>query len=461
MGICGNLSELARKFNYIDPSNYTKFDVKRGLRNDDGTGVLVGLTTVGEVEGYVKQDGHVTAIPGKLYYRGIEVEDLVAGFEREGHFGFEETVFLLIFGRLPTRLELEEFTLTLGEMRILPKNFSRDVLQTFRTPDIMNALGRSTMVLYSRDKRADDLSLENQIRQGLELCAKLVPLVPWAYYSVEYGFRDRSLIIHMPEVQHSAAETFLRLLRPNMEFTELEAKTLDVALVLHAEHGGGNNSTFTMRVVSSTGTDFYSAATAALGSLKGPLHGGANVQVVKMFEEVKRDVTNWHSRDEVRDWIQKLLKKEKFDQMGVLYGFGHAVYTISDPRAVILKKYARKLAIEKGREEELELYELFEEEAPKVLKEMGKGSKEALCANVDFYSGFVYDCLGIPPEVFTPLFAMARMAGWAAHRIEMLTGPLKIVRPAFKYVGELAKAYELLNERRCPDAVDTASVLAR
>jgi citrate synthase len=265
----------------------------------------------------------------------------------------------------------------------------------------------------------------------------------------------------MPDVSHTAAETFLRLLRPTMEFTELEARTLDVALVLHAEHGGGNNSTFTMRVVSSTGTDFYSAATAAVGSLKGPLHGGANVQVVKMFEEIKRDVKNWHSRDEVRDWIHKLLNKEKFDQRGVLYGFGHAVYTISDPRAEILKRYARKLAAEKGREDEFELYEIFEQEAPKVLKEMGKGSKEALCANVDFYSGFVYDCLGIPSEVFTPLFAMSRMAGWAAHRIEMLTGPLKIVRPAFQYVGELEKPFVDLNDRKCPDAVDTASVLAR
>jgi citrate synthase len=317
------------------------------------------------------------------------------------------------------------------------------------------------MVLYSRDKRADDLALENQIRQGLELVAKLVPLVPWAYYSIDYGFRDRSLIIHMPDSTHTAAETFLRLLRPNMEFTALEARVLDVALVLHAEHGGGNNSTFTMRVVSSTGTDFYAAATAAVGSLKGPLHGGANVQVVKMFEEVKRDVKNWHSRDEVRAWIVQLLKKEKFDRTGVLYGFGHAVYTISDPRAVILKRYARKLAIEKGRQDELELYELFEEEAPRVLKEMGKGSKEALCANVDFYSGFIYDCLGIPTEVFTPLFAMARMAGWAAHRIEMLTGPLKIVRPAFKYIGEIDVPYTPVNERKCPDAADSASVLAR
>jgi citrate synthase len=442
-----DLGNSAGDNNGIDPRFYSLFHVKRGLRNQDGSGVLVGLTTVSTVMGYQKVDEDVVPIPGKLFYRGIDVESLVKGSEAEGRFGFEETIYLLLFGTLPSTDELKTFTETLGELRMLPKNFTRDVLMTFRTPDIMNSLGRSVMTLYGRDPEPDNLSVPNQVRQSMELIAKVQPLVPWAYWAIQSGYHNNSLIIHTPDPALSSAENVLRLLRPDGQYTPLEAKTLDIALILHAEHGGGNNSTFTMRVVSSSGTDIYSAATAAVGSLKGPLHGGANVRVVGMMEDVQKTLSDWTSKDQIRAYIEKLLRGETYDGAGKLYGFGHAVYTVSDPRAIVLREYARLLSIEKGREEEFELYKAFEAEAPDVLKGIKKNTKGAVCSNVDFYSGFVYDCLGIPTEVFTPLFAMSRMAGWAAHRIELMTNPLKIVRPAFKYIGQREKAYTPLVER--------------
>ncbi len=441
------MSQIAETANYIPNERYTEHSVKRGLRNEDGSGVLVGLTTIANVIGYSKDEaGVVHPIEGQLRYRGMEIRQIVEDVEKIGRFGFEETAYLLLFGDEPNESQRQEFIETMAGMRVLPDNFARDVLQTFRTGNIMNALARSVLTLYSIDDKADDLDLPNQLRQAMELIARLPVLVPYAHHVIQHSIHRKSLIVHRPDPTLSTAENFLMLLRPNKEFTETEASLLDLALLLHADHGGGNNSTFVTRAVSSTMTDFYSAIGAAIGSLKGPLHGGANLQVVRMMEDMKNTVKNPHSRDEVRDYLFKLLNKQAYDGAGKIYGMGHAVYTYSDPRAIILRERARKLAQENDREGELAMYELVEQEAPKVFQEFRKNPKAIISANVDFYSGFVYESMNIPRDLFTPLFAMGRMVGWAAHRIEMLSNPVKIMRPAYASVCQYCR-----NVRVCDD----------
>lgn len=429
-----NLGEMAQANNEIRGDCFQRYNVKDGLRNPDGSGVLVGLTKVSGVTGYQKIDEELVPMPGVLTYRGENVGDLVRRFRNEGRHGFEETAFLLLFGQRPTAEEATWFNAALGEMRTLPKNFARDVLQTFRTPDIMNALGRSILTLYSIDENPEDRSLGNQIRQAMEMVARVATLVPHAYYSIQHGFHGDSLIIHHPDPALGTAENFLRLLRPDKHFDALEARVLDTALTLHADHGGGNNSTFSVRVISSTHTDIYSAIGAAVGSLKGPLHGGANIRVVQMMDDLRARLGATPSRDAVRGYLRDILEKKALDGNGKIYGLGHAVYTLSDPRALILKREALELAKAKDREEEFALYETVEDLAPDVLREFKNSPDAAISVNVDFYSGFVYDSLDIPREVFTPLFAVGRMAGWTAHRIEMLTNRLKIVRPAYKTI---------------------------
>jgi citrate synthase len=428
------LGEIARHNNEIRPSCYQRYNVKDGLRNADGSGVLVGLTTISAVIGYQKIDEELIPVPGQLKYRGIEVGELVKSFREAGRYGFEETAYLLLFGHRPSMDERLWFEQTLGGMRALPKNFARDVLQTFRTPDIMNALGRSILTLYGIDENPEDLTLGNQVRQAMEMVARVATLVPHAHYSIQQGFHGDSLIIHRPDPALGTAENFLRLLRPDKSFTEVEARVLDTTLVLHADHGGGNNSTFSTRVVSSTLTDTYSALGAAIGSLKGPLHGGANVRVAKMMDDIKERLGPRPKRDALRGYLLDVLAGKALDGSGKIYGLGHAVYTLSDPRALILKEEARDLAVEKGREDDFALYEAVEELAPGVLQEYKNNPDAAVCINVDFYSGFVYDSLRFPREVFTPLFAVGRMPGWTAHRIEMLTNHVKIMRPAYKTV---------------------------
>ncbi len=428
--------EIATQKNKVDPKFYHFYRVKRGLRNADGTGVLAGLTTVSQVRGYEKRDEEIVPVEGRLFYRGIDIKDLIEGFEQEKRFGFDETVYLLLFGKLPSEEELAEFAGVMGELRTLPLNFPRDVLQTFRTRDVMNALTRSMLTLYSIDEQADELSVPNQVRQAMELISKINTLVPYAYYSMRQAFFNESLIIHSPDPKLCAAGNFLRLLRPNTEFTELEAKTLDVALILHADHGGGNNSTFTMRVTTSTMTDFYSSAAAALGSLKGPLHGGASGRVASMMANIRDTVGLDSSDTALRDYLFKILRGESYDKQGKLYGLGHAVYTLSDPRAEILREYARKLAKEKGREDEFNLFQRVETIGREAVLEHKNNPAMTVSSNVDFYSGFVYDCLGIPQELYTPLFAVARMVGWSAHRLELMSTSSKLMRPAYKSLGK-------------------------
>jgi citrate synthase len=428
------LGEQARSNNRLQPGCFNRFGVKHGLRNEDGSGVLVGLTTVSAVFGYETIDDKFTPIEGRLYYRGVDLEDIVKRFEDEDRFGFEEVTYLILFGAFPSPEELTRFKATLAEMRPLPQHFARDALQTCPTPNIMNGLARFILTLYSADPDPESLSFDNQVRQALEVVARMPTLVPYAYHVIRYNRDEESLIFHKPDPALSAAENFLRLLRKDGEYTDLEARVMDICLVLHADHGGGNNSTFTTRVVSSTLTDIYSSIAAAIGSLKGLLHGGANGRVVDMMEDIKKTVGGPITRDAVRNYLYRLVQGEAFDGHGKVYGIGHAVYTKSDPRAVILKRYAKRLAVEKGREDDLELWEMVEEEAPKILREVKRDDSIVISPNVDFYSAFVYQSLGIPREIFTPLFAMGRMPGWCAHRLEMMSNPMKIVRPAFKAV---------------------------
>lgn len=438
MSYFDELSVIAENMNHIPSDLYTKHGVKRGLRNEDGSGVLVGLTTVSNVVGYKKTEAGVLPVEGEQHFRGIEIRKLVNDMGPHPRYQFERTAYLLLFGENPTPEQLTRFNEELASMRALPINFVRDVLETCPTRDIMISLSRAVLSMYSLDPKADDLSLPNQIRQGMELIARMPVLVPYAYHILQHAFHEGSLIVHRPDPNLSTAENFLRLLRPNSEYTPTEAETLDLALLLHADHGGGNNSTFVARAVSSTLTDFYSAIAAAIGSLKGPLHGGANLQVVEMMRSLRTWVNNPLSRDEIRDFLFRLLRKEVHDRQGKIYGLGHAVYTKSDPRAGILRDHARALAKEQGREEELAMYELVEQEAPKVFQEYRK-EDDVICANVDFYSGFVYECLNIPKQVFTPLFAASRIVGWSAHRIELMSNPVKIMRPAYKHVCKYCK----------------------
>ncbi len=421
----------------IDTELFEQFDVKRGLRNKDGTGVLVGLTNIGDVVGYKKEDGKVVAIPGRLLYRGIDIEDITHGFQKENRHGFDETVYLLLTGNLPNSDQLREFSQHMASLRPLPDDFVKDMILSMKGKDVLNILARSVLGLYTLDEKPDDISLDNMIKQSLNIMAKFPTIVAYSYQALRHLYQWKTLSIRHPQVNMTTAENFLYLIKGDCTgFTKLEADLLDLLLVLHAEHGGGNNSTFTMRVTSSSETDIYSSVTSAIGSLKGPLHGGANVRVLEMMENLKAHVKDWTSEMEVEEYLLKILNKKANDMSGKIYGIGHAVYTISDPRAAILKAKARELAIEKGRLDEFELYSMVERLTPEVFRVFkGEKSTKVVCINVDFYSGFVYACLDIPKELYTPLFAVARVAGWCTHRIEELTFSAKrLIRPAFKNV---------------------------
>jgi citrate synthase len=427
------LSHLTEESCKIEENLFKEFDVKRGLRNADHTGVLVGLTRVGSVVGYEKRDGKLVAIDGKLIYRGIEISDLVHGCQAEKRPGYDETVFLLLFGRLPKKTELDEFSEGLAELRALPENFNRDMIMTMKGKDIMNMLARSILALYTLDENADDTSIENILKQSISLIAKFPTIAVYSYHAMRHLIYYDTLTVRYPDKKLSTAENFLYMLKGN-DYTPLEAELLDLCLVLHAEHGGGNNSTFTTRVVSSSGTDTYSAVVAAIGSLKGPLHGGANIEVINMMDNIKANVKNWSNDEEIAAYLRKILAKEAYDKSGKIYGFGHAVYTVSDPRALLLKDKARLLSKEKGREDELGLYEAIERLGPEIYYEFKATMDKLISPNVDFYSGFVYECLKIPKELFTPLFAISRISGWCAHRLEEMISGKRIIRPAYKAV---------------------------
>ncbi|MCR4692325.1 MAG: citrate/2-methylcitrate synthase [Firmicutes bacterium] len=425
------LAEKCVKNGYIDPELYDKYEVRRGLRYKSGRGVLTGLTEIGEVKSYTIDDGEMIPCEGKLYYRGVDVEQIVKGFSDENRFGFEETAYLLLFGEQPTKADLDEFKHDLGVYRLLPTSFVRDIIMKAPSGDMMNTLARSVLTLYAYDKYADSTDIKNVLRQSMQLIALFPLLSVYGYQAYNHYQKGQSLFIHTPPENLSTAEAILYMLRPDSKFTDLEAKLLDICLVLHAEHGGGNNSSFTTHVVSSSGTDTYSSVAASLGSLKGPKHGGANKKVVEMFEDIKNNISDYKNDEQIRDYLNKILKKEAFDKSGLIYGIGHAVYSLSDPRARILKGFVGSLAKEKGKEEELELYYAVERIAIELLS--GKRNRP-ISANVDFYSGFVYSMLGLPLELYTPIFAIARIAGWSAHRIEELMSKGKIIRPAYKNV---------------------------
>lgn len=439
------LTEVCKEHSSLDLSLYGKYDVKRGLRDINGKGVLAGLTQVSNVKATKIVDGQEVPCAGSLSYRGYDIKELTGGFIKDKRFGFEETAYLLLFGKLPNKEELKEFSDLLANQRSLPKNFTRDVIMKAPSSDIMNALSRSVLTLYSYDKNPDDISLPNVLRQCLNLISVFPLLSVYGYQAYNHFVRGKSLYIHNPKKELSTAENILRMLRPDKKYTALEAQILDIALILHMEHGGGNNSTFTTHVVSSSGTDTYSAIAAALGSLKGPKHGGANIKVVSMVQDMKKEVKDWEDEDEVRDYLKKLLHKEAFDRRGLIYGMGHAVYSVSDPRAEVFKGFVETLAKEKGRMKDYRLYSMVERLAPEVIAEERKIYK-GVSANVDFYSGFVYSMLDLPLELFTPMFAVARIVGWSAHRMEELINTDKIIRPAYKNVLEPA-AYVPLDER--------------
>ncbi|MEI7885256.1 MAG: citrate/2-methylcitrate synthase [Clostridia bacterium] len=438
-------SQMALEANNLDTELYKRYEVKRGLRDLNGKGVLAGLTRIGEVSSYITYEGESIPAPGQLNYRGINIENLVDGFIKEKRFGFEETCFLLLVGHLPTSTELAEFKLVLADNYRLPEDFLRDIIMKAPSKDMMNLIARSVLTLYSFDEHADDISEKNVLRQSIQLIASFPLLAIYGYQVYNHYHKNKSLFIHAPQTDLSIAENILYMLRPDNQYTQLEAKLLDLALVLHAEHGGGNNSTFTAHVVTSTLTDTYSVVAAALGSLKGPRHGGANIKVVQMFEDMKMQVINWQDQAEVEAYITRIVTKQAFDKLGLVYGMGHAVYSISDPRAVIFKHYAKELAGEKGCEAEFKLYELVEHLAPVVIAKHRKIYK-GVSANVDFYSGLVYSMLNIPEELYTPLFAIARIAGWCAHILEEIANDGKIIRPAYKSV-EPRKDYVILEER--------------
>lgn len=438
------LAEKSRTGNKIPSEFYGKYNVKRGLRESNGKGVLTGLTEISDVNGHKMIDGVYTPCEGELYYQGYKISDLVEGF-RNRRFSFEEVTYLLLFAELPNKCQLREFIDLLSQYRELPPKFVRDVIMKAPSANIMNGLERSVLTLYSYDKNPDDISMENILRQSLNLIGVMPMFAVYNYHAYQHYNNDRSLIIRYPSDTLSTAENILRMLRDDGAYTELEAKVLDECLVIHAEHGGGNNSTFTTHVVSSTGTDTYSAVAASLASLKGPKHGGANLKVERMFDDMKEHVPNWDDEGAIRDYLQKLIRGEAFDHSGLIYGMGHAIYTLSDPRAVILKKYAKMLSQEKGLEEEFAFHEAVERNASQMLTEGHKLSKP-ICCNVDFYSGFVYSMLGIPTQLYTPIFAMARISGWCAHRLEEIGNDSKIIRPAYQYVGH-HRQYRKLEDR--------------
>ena len=417
----------------IDPTLYTKYDVKRGLRDLNGNGVLTGLTGISEIRSSKVVDGKSVPAEGQLFYRGYNIEDLVRSMPADHSFGFEMTAYLLLFGELPTKEQLKLFIDQLSFYRTLPTGFVRDIIMKAPSNDMMNTLARSVLTMYSYDETPDDVSIPNVLRQCIQLIAIFPLLSVYGYQAYRHYNDGRSLYIHQPKPELTTAENILRILRSDKKFTPLEAKVLDIALMLHAEHGGGNNSTFTTHVVTSSGTDTYSAIAAALGSLKGPKHGGANIKVVRMFEDMKQVVKDWTDEDEIRDYLTRLLDKEAFDKAGLIYGMGHAVYSISDPRAKIMESFAAGLSSEKGRENEYGLYMRVARLAPEVIGEKRRIYK-GVSANVDFYSGFIYSMLDLPIELYTPIFACARIAGWSAHRIEELINAGKIIRPAYKAI---------------------------
>ncbi len=423
------LAELCAQNNAIDPELYTRYDVKRGLRDLNGKGVLTGLTEISEVIPQGENGG------GQLFYRGYDVKQLVKGFLQDKRFGFEETTYLLLFGKLPTINQLGDFNTLLSDYRSLPTSFVRDIILKAPSHDMMNTLARSVLTLYSYDENADDISPANVLRQCLQLIALFPMLSVYGYQAYSHYHDGNSLFIHNPVSELSTAENILHILRPDSRYTPLEAHILDLALVLHAEHGGGNNSSFTNHVVTSSGTDTYSAMAASLGSLKGPRHGGANLKVVRMFEDMKAHLPDWQDEDAIREYLVALLEKRAFDREGLIYGMGHAVYSISDPRAEIFKSFVEQLASEKGMQDEYRLYTTVERLAPQVIAERRRIYK-GVSANIDFYSGFVYRMLNLPMELYTPIFAVARISGWSAHRMEELLGMGKIIRPAYKSVQD-------------------------
>ena len=439
------LSKLCTENGQICPALYTQYQVNRGLRDVNGNGVLTGLTEISEIQSSKLVDGKKVSCEGKLFYRGYDVEELVAGFLKDNRFGFEETAFLLLFGQLPDKAQLADFNALLAHYRSLPTSFVRDIIMKAPSRDMMNTLARSVLTLYSYDDSADDISIPNVLRQCLQLIALFPMLSVYGYQAYSHYHDGNSLFIHSPVPELSTSENILHILRPDSQYTELEARILDLALVLHAEHGGGNNSTFTTHVVSSSGSDTYSVIAAAIGSLKGPKHGGANIKVVQMFDDMKNTLSDWNDEGEIRDYLCRLLRKEAFDRAGLIYGMGHAVYSLSDPRANIFKGFVKKLAEEKGMDKEFALYSAVERLAPEVISAERRIYK-GVSANVDFYSGFVYNMLGLPTELFTPIFAIACIAGWSAHRIEELINAGKIIRPAYKNVQE-RRAYIPMENR--------------
>ena len=463
MGLIDSLCGEYQKQNHIDLACYEKYDVKRGLRNADGTGVMAGVTQIGNVQGYYIQDGERQPAPGRLIYRGIDVADLIGGFTGEGRFGFEETAYLLLMGALPSREQLDAFCQLLSGCHTLPHMFTEDMILKAPSPDVMNKLARSVLALYSYDSTPDDMALSNQLRQAVELIARVPVIVAHAFAVKRHYYDEESLYLHRPQPGLSVAENFLYSVRHDNQYTPEEAHLLDLCLVLHAEHGGGNNSAFTCRVLSSSGTDIYSSIAAAVGSLKGPRHGGANKKGMEALNEKHgggfylffrppalnprdgRYMGHERKRGALTE-LARLLRRETGDRSGLIYGIGHAIYTLSDPRAVILKRFAKKLAAGKGMLEEFELFEAVERLAPEVLHDV-KGEDKVVCANVDFYSGLVYKMMGIPQELYTPLFAVARMVGWCAHRIEEVYQPgNRIIRPAYKAVAPM-KAFVPLDQR--------------
>lgn len=438
-----DLSELCIQNNQIDMGLYDKYEVKRGLRDLNGKGVLTGLTEISEIHASdIDENGISHPCDGKLFYRGVNVEDIIAGFTKDKRFGFEEVTYLLLFGKMPDKKELSDFTHLLGEYRCIPPNFVRDIIMKKPSRDIMNAVARGVLMLYSYDDRADDLSIPNVVRQSLQLISELPLLAVYSYQAYRHYHKGGSLIIHEPDPELSTSENILHLLRADGKYTPLEAEILDIALVLHAEHGGGNNSTFTTHVVTSSGTDTYSSVVSSLGSLKGPKHGGANIKVVKMFDDIKEHVKNWDDEKELTEYVDKILHKEAFDRTGLVYGMGHAVYSLSDPRAKVFKGFVEELSVEKHMQKEYKLMSDVERIAAELIAKERKIYK-GVSANVDFYSGFVYRMLGLPTELYTPIFAVARISGWSAHRIEELINCNKIIRPAYKNVCDRKEYVEL------------------
>ena len=440
------LTEQCRQHSTIDPELFTRYDVKRGLRDLNGKGVLTGLTEISEIVSSKMENGKSVPCEGKLYYRGIDIEEIVKGFLAENRFGFEETIYLLLFGELPKAAQLTDFKELLSKYRSLPTNFVRDIIMKAPSFDMMNTLARSVLTLYAYDENANDPSLPNVMRQCLEMIALFPQLAVYGYQAYMHNMNPSySFFIHAPKPELSIAENILHMLRIDNQYTALEARILDLALVLHAEHGGGNNSSFTTHVVASSGTDAYSVIAAALGSLKGPKHGGANIKVMRMFEDMKEQVKDWEDEEEVSGYLRRLLHGEAFDHAGLIYGMGHAVYSLSDPRADIFKRFVKRLSEEKGLSREYGLYALVERLAPEVIGQERKTYK-GVSANIDFYSGFVYHMLGLPPELFTPVFAMARIAGWSAHLMEEKINVGKIIRPAYMSISR-QREYVPLEER--------------